>query len=299
MTRVELVADARAEAGESPWWCARSQTLLWVDIHGRMLHRFDPASGTDTTVAAPDVIAFAATHRERGLVVALRDRIVQADEALRDVVTLAVPGLPPSQRLNDGVIDPTGRLWIGAMDLEGEPRAALYRVDHDGRCDAKVTGLRTTNGLAFSPDGRILYVSDSHPAVRAVWAFDADVSRGALSGRRVFVDTRALAGRPDGACVDVEGCYWMAAVDGACLLRFAPGGRILEEVALPVEKPSKPAFGGSALRDLYVTSLRRNLVRPLGEQPHAGGLFRLQARVAGVPVPDCVIDVAACRSRPA
>jgi sugar lactone lactonase YvrE len=292
VTRAVLVADARADSGESPWWCDRSQTLLWVDIHGCMLHRFDPATGNDTTVPTADLVTFVATHRDRGLVLALRDRVVHADDALRDVVTLARPPLLDGQRLNDGAIDATGRLWIGAVDATGEPRAALYRVDHDGRCEPKITGLRTVNGLAFSPDSRTLYVSDSHPAVRTVWAFDVDVSRGALSGRRTFVDTRSLAGRPDGGCVDAEGCYWMAAVDGACLLRFAPDGRPMERVDLPVEKPSKAAFGGASIRDLYVTSLRRNLRRSLDEQPHAGGLFRVDIGVAGLPLPACDLAVA-------
>jgi sugar lactone lactonase YvrE len=295
VTRLALVADARAQAGESPWWCRRSQTLWWVDIHGRMLHRFDPATGQDARWPTSDLVAFVATHRERGLVVALRDRVVHGDETLRGSVTVARPPLPDGQRLNDGTIDATGRLWIGGIDPTGEPRAALYRIDHDGRCEVKLTGLRTANGLAFSPDARTLYVSDSHPAVRTVWAFDVDVAHGTLSGRRIFVDTRSLPGRPDGAGVDVEGCYWMAAVDGACLLRFAPDGRVVDRVELPVEKPSKPAFGGSALRDLYVTSLRRNLARPLEDQPHAGGVFRVSAGVAGQPLAECALDVASAR----
>lgn len=236
-----------------------------------MLHRFDPETGTDVCVRTPDLVTFVATHRERGLVLALRDRIVHADDALRHLVTIARPPLLEGQRLNDGAIDVTGRLWIGGMDPSGEPRAALYRVDHDGRCEAKVTGLRTVNGLAFSPDARTLYVSDSHPAVRTVWVLDVDTASGTLSGRRIFVDTRSLPGSPDGGCMDVEGFYWMAAVDGACLVRFSPAGRVVDRVGLPVEKPSRPAFGGTSLRDLYVTSLRRNLRRPLEDQPQAGG----------------------------
>ncbi|HVO89814.1 MAG TPA: SMP-30/gluconolactonase/LRE family protein [Casimicrobiaceae bacterium] len=297
MTAVELVADARAQAGESPWWCTRSQTLWWVDIHGCTLHRYDPATHSDALWQAPDLVTFVATHRAQGVVIALRDRIVHADTALTSLVTIAAPGLRPGQRLNDGTVDPTGRLWIGAMDCSGEPEATLYRIDHDGRCEAKVTDLRTTNGLAFSPDGATLYVSDSHPAVRTVWAFDVDLSRGLLTHRRVFVDTRELPGRPDGACVDVNGCYWMAAVDGGCLLRFDADGHLVDRVTLPVEKPSKAAFGGPDLRDLYITSLRRNLAVPVDRQPQAGGLFRVQSAVPGSPLPDCAIDVDLASSR--
>jgi len=296
LTDVELVVDARAQAGESPWWCASTQTLLWVDIHGCSIHRFDPATRRDAAFDAPDLVGFVATHRQGGLVVALRDRVVHADRLLRDFVTIAVPPLQPGQRLNDGTIDATGCLWIGALDPT-RPGAALFRIDRGGRCETKVTGLRRSNGLAFSTDGRVLYLSDSHPDVRTVWAFDVDIASGALANRRVFVDTHGLPGRPDGACVDAEDHYWMAAVDGGCLLRFAPDGGLVDRIAVPVEKPSKPAFGGGDLQDLYVTSLSRDLARPIAEQPHAGGLFRLRASVKGAPLPDCAIDLRVAAAR--
>jgi sugar lactone lactonase YvrE len=245
----------------------------------------------DSDWATPGLVTFVATHRQGGLVVALRDRLCHvdlADRVYRELVRIAVP---VGGRLNDGTIDARGRVVIGTMCAPDATDAsgALFVVDVDGSCSCILDGFRTVNGLAFAPDGRTLYVSDSHPGVRLVWVCDYDVEHGRIDRRRVFIDTRALRGRPDGACVDVDGCYWMAAVDGWSVLRFDAGANIVGELRLPVEKPSKPAFGGAGLGDMFITSLRRNLTVPLQEQPHAGGLFVAYPGTRGMALGDCCV----------
>lgn len=289
--RAALVLDAGAEAGESPWWSAPEQCLYWVDIHGRRVHRFDPRAGADREWGTPDLVTFVATHERGGIVVALRDRVCHVDPTTGEYRELATPPRPRGGRLNDGTIDPRGRLLIGSMCAydAANADAALFVVDLDRSCVPLLEGFRTVNGLAFSPDGRTLYVSDSHPAVRTVWTCDYDAARGRVDGRRVFVDTRDLQGRPDGGCVDIDGCYWMAAVDGGCVLRFDVHGAPIARIDVPVEKPSKPAFGGRDLDRLFVTSLRRNLALPIDRQPHAGGLFVADPRTRGFALSDCRI----------
>ena len=91
-------------------------------------------------------------------------------------------------------------------------------------------------------------------------------------------------GRPDGAAVDAEGCYWVAMFEGARLLRLSPSGEILREVRLPVQCPTMPCFGGADLRTLYVTTATEN--RPaeeLAAQPWAGSVLALRVDVPGLP----------------
>jgi sugar lactone lactonase YvrE len=286
-----LALDARAEAGESPWWSAVEHCLYWVDIHGRRLHRFDPRTGADRAWTTPDLVTFVASHEAGGLVVALRDRVCHVDLASDRYRVVAQPPLPPGGRLNDGTIDLRGRLVIGAMTASDDThaRAALYRIDLDGTCALLLDGFRTVNGLAFAPDGKTLYVSDSHPAIRTVFACEYDVARGVAGARTVFITTHDLPGRPDGGCVDADGAYWMAAVDGGCLLRFDGDAHVTGKVLVPVEKPSKAAFGGATLDTLFITSLRRNLRAPLAQQPLAGGLFTVSPGVRGIALRDCAI----------
>lgn len=268
-------------------WSIADSCLYWVDIFGRRVHRFDPSTGRDTAWAMPDIVSFAAPHADGGLVVCLRSSVWRVDPARNTFHLLAELPLPEASRLNDAVVDREGRLWVGSMATPGTatPDGALWRIGVDGDCAQVVGGLHSPNGLAIAPDERTFYLSDSHPSVRTIWAFD--FARGALSSRRIFVDTRSFPGRPDGGCVDADGAYWMAAVDGWCVLRLDDTGRILADVSVPVAKPSKAAFGGTDLDVLYVTSLRRNVQAAADSQPAAGGLFAARPGVRGLPQPDC------------
>jgi sugar lactone lactonase YvrE len=190
----------------------------------------------------------------------------------------------PDMRMNDGRCDRQGRFWAGSMVLDMGANAAagiLYRYTGDGAAHAQLDGFITLNGLAFSPDGRTMYVSDSHPLVQQIWAFDYDVDSGTPSNRRVFVDMHNHLGRPDGAAVDADGCYWICANDAGLIHRFTPEGRLDRSLSVPVKKPTMCAFGGSRLDTLFVTSIRDDQ----GPQSIAGGVFALNPGVTGLPEP--------------
>jgi sugar lactone lactonase YvrE len=191
-------------------------------------------------------------------------------------------------RLNDGRCDRQGRFWAGSMVLNMGANAAegtLYRYSNGqrGPLAPQLSGFIVPNGLGFSPDGRTMYLSDSHPLVQQIWAFDYDIDSGTPSNRRLFVDMNQFPGRPDGAAVDAEGCYWICANDAGLIHRFTPDGRLDRSLAVPVKKPTMCAFGGSRLDTLFVTS-----IRPGDDQDQhslAGGVFALNPGVKGLPEP--------------
>jgi sugar lactone lactonase YvrE len=163
------------------------------------------------------------------------------------------------------------------------PAGALYRFDERGVLSAPVVdALITQNGLAWSPDGTTMYLSDSHPLRRQIWAFDYDIEAGEPSNRRVFADLHHYAGRPDGAAVDADGCYWICANDAGLLLRFTPQGKLDRQIAVPAVKPAMCAFGGNNLDTLFVTSIRP----AAGASEHDGHLFAVRPGVTGLPEPE-------------
>ena len=86
--------------------------------------------------------------------------------------------------------------------------------------------VKTSNGLAWSPDGRTMYHSDT--AQKTIWTCDYDEASGTVTDRRVFahVDVEDEMGGPDGATVDRDGFYWCAVFANGCLLRFDPDGKL-------------------------------------------------------------------------
>jgi len=279
--------------GESPFWHPDEAALYWCDIPGRQLHRWVPSSATHTAWPVASEPASCAPLPGGALLLACRDGLFRFDPASGQRRRIARPPYDPAyERFNDGKADPQGRFWVGTLyEPRQPPNAALYRWAA-GRLDRMAGDITVSNGLAFSPDGRTLYRSDT--TSHRVYALDFDGGDGSLSRQRVFAEfpvkqpeqeLATYGGRPDGAAVDAEGAYWCAMYEGQRLLRFAPEGALLQELPLPVRCPTMPCFGGADLRTLYVTTARQN--RPADElaaQPLAGAVLSLRVDVPGLPV---------------
>lgn len=287
---IECVVDIRADTGECPVWDLERQVLWWVDIPGCRLYRFDPASGENRAFELPSPCGAFALRERGGMLLALKSGLHLFEPSTGGLTFVAPPPFEhPDDRFNDGRCDRQGRFWVCSMrdPQDADAKAGLfYRLDADLHIEPVIDGLITGNGLAFSPDGRTMYMSDSHASVQTIWAFDYDPASGAIANRRVFADMHEVAGRPDGAAVDADGCYWIAANSGGQLVRYTPRGRIERRIALPVQRPTMLAFGGPALDTIYVTSQTpRPGDPPLEQQPHAGGLFALSPGIKGLPEP--------------
>jgi len=284
---VQLVLDAGALLGESPRWSEAEQRLYWVDIEGRTIHRTDPATGTDEQMVLDEQVGCVAPRANGGLVAALEDGCVLIDGwgAVPRPFGPAVLADKPAQRFNDGCVDAAGRLWVGSLTSDkANPDAALYRLGSSGTLTEIFGGLTTSNGAAFSPDGQTFYHADT--PTHAIRAYDVDCTTGALGAGRIFHQFAFGGGRPDGAAVDAEGCYWSALWDGWRVVRLSPQGELLQTIDLPVQRPTMIAFGGADLQTAFVTSAGKNLTDDERKaQPHAGGVFAFRVDVPGLAQP--------------
>jgi len=286
---IDRVRDLRCTVGESPVWSGGENAWYWVDIPAKTIWRLDASSGALRSWDTPEMAACIAVRRDGGLIAGMETGIFNLalrEDGSVDAALLASPApaeLTPGMRFNDGRCDRQGRFWAGTMfrDMAAERAdGRLYRYDARGLSGAVVSGLVTQNGLAFSPDGRTMYLSDSHPARRRVWAFDYDIDEGLPHNRRLFVDMAGYTGRPDGAAIDADGCYWVAGNDGGCLLRFTPHGELDRTIALPMAKPAMCSFGGPGMDTMLVTSIDPG--NGAGG-PMAGAVLLLRPGVQGVP----------------
>jgi sugar lactone lactonase YvrE len=283
--RIECVVRANDQLGETPLWCERARKLWWLDIERPRLQGFDPASGAHDGVAFHT--RFLGSHAlgdDGAHLLALGLELYRRDPlsgALSLVARIDEPGL--DNRLNDGRVDARGRLWVGTMDNDlHRPNGALYRVDPDGSVHRMIDDVIVSNGIAFAPDGKTLYFTDTRRFT--TWCFDLDLDDGALTNRRVFADHRATRERPDGACVDADGCIWTAFFAGRRVVRHRPDGAVDLVVPMPVTNPTCVCFGGDDLRTLYITSATKFLTpQQRGAEPLAGGLFAINRLGQGLP----------------
>jgi sugar lactone lactonase YvrE len=265
---MEVALEAGAALGEGPRWDARIDRLLWVDINGKALHRFDPATGEDERWEMPAKVGSAApTQATERVLVALAARLAMvdlSDGGVEDLV--ALPHAYPGLRANDGSVDPEGRFWVGTMnDDEHSPdQGALYR--YDGSLATMITPVSLSNGLDWRGD-RMYYVDT--PTQR-IDLFDYD---GEISNRRPFAHIEEGVGVPDGLALDDEGGIWLALYGGSQVRRYSPDGELTEKLEVPAENVTAVAFAG---KRLFITTA--SSPSPLG-----GALFVAEPGVSGPP----------------
>jgi D-xylonolactonase len=282
MSSIECVWPVGAVLGEGPVWSAADQAVWFVDIKAPAIHRFHPASGATRSWPAPARVGFVLPTRAGWLIAGLKTGLHSFNPETGNFNLLhVVEPHAANNRLNDGFVDSEGFLWFGSMDdNEEDPSGALYQLGDEG-CIRRDPGYVVSNGPAESPDGRILYHTDTLAGV--IYAFDR-ARNGALSNKRVFVRLPAGNGYPDGPCVDVEGCLWTGVFGGWALHRYAPSGELLSKIELPCSAVTKAAFGDDDLKTLYITTAHVALgPEERKAQPLAGGLFRARIDVPGLP----------------
>ena len=289
---VRVAVAAAALLGESPVWHPHEQVLYYADIPGRKLQRFDPKSGDLRHWEFETEVASLAPRMDGTLLLAMRDGLWHFDPASGERARVAEPDYDAgTERFNDGKADPQGRFWVGTIYEPRDPPLASLSCFANGKLTKKIEGITVGNGLAWSPNGRTMHWSDTK--AHTVYAADFDPPSGALSRQRVFASfpvrqagqsLDAYGGRPDGAAMDTEGCYWVAMFEGQRVVRLSPEGEVVREVRLPVRCPTMPCFGGPDLNTLYITTSREN--RPpaeLIEQPYAGCVLAIEVDVPGLP----------------
>ena len=295
--------------GESPFWHPLERMLYWVDIPARQLRRSDGAGGGVESWTMPSEPGCIAPAASGGLVIALRDGIYRARNWGSAPTPIArFEHDVATTRFNDGKADPAGRMWAGTMYEPRDARqAALYSIDcragngAGGKpvVERKAGGATIANGLAWSPDGKTVYWSDTTRHLVQAWDWDRDSN--AMSGQRVFQQfpgkpqgwqpgqpelpgSVSYGGRPDGAAVDSQGNYWCAMYEGGRLMQFSPSGDLLDDIAVPAMCPTMPCFGGDDLRTLYLTTASdKRPAAELAQRPDSGCVFSTRVKVAGLP----------------
>ena len=286
MINAEVVHAAEAGLGEGCVWSPVEDLLVWVDIIGQAVHRFDHASGQPVGVwRYAESVGNAEPRAGGGLALGLGNTVTLTDRVGAIETVIALPGEPESNRANDGAVDPRGRLFQGTMSNTepGTPVAALHRVDGDGTARRVLADVMISNGMGWSPDQSTMYYIDT--LTFRVDRFDYDPDTGEIEGRRPFLTFDGSTGGPDGMTMDAEGCLWVAFFGGYHVQRFSPEGERLETVVTPgAPQTTCCCFGGPDLDTLYITTAREPIAGVDTEgEPNSGALFAADVDAVGLP----------------
>ena len=275
----ELHYNAKATLGEGPAWDARTQTLYWVDVLEKRIY-----AGSKLFLQLDDFVSCLAPRKDGGLVIAQRFGFWTFDPETNKLFTLASPkGEPSNNRFNDGKCDPRGRFVAGTMDhSEQETSGSLYSLSPEGRLKKLLKDVRISNGLAWSPDCKTMYFIDT--PTREVKAFEYDIETGQIANPRMLIHFEDTFGWPDGMTTDAKGNLWIAMWGGARVTQWDANGILMEQFGIAALNPTSCVFGGPDLNELYITTARVGMdAAALKKYPQAGGVFRMQTNVTGMP----------------
>jgi sugar lactone lactonase YvrE len=275
----ELHYNAKATLGEGPAWDAKTQTLYWVDVLEKRIY-----TGSKLFLQLDELVSCLAPRKDGGLVIAQRFGFWTFDPETNKLFTLASPkGEPSNNRFNDGKCDPRGRFVAGTMDhSEQEASGSLYSLSPEGRIKKLLKDVRISNGLAWSPDCKTMYYIDT--PTRQVRAFEYDIDSGQIANPRALIRFEDTFGWPDGMTTDAKGNLWIAMWGGARVTQWNPKGILMEQFGIPALNPTSCVFGGPDLNELYITTARVGMdAAALKKYPQAGGVFRMQTNVTGMP----------------
>ncbi len=254
--------------------------LYFSDVPNGGVYRRSPDGSIETLIPRRRGVGGIALNAAGGIVCSGRSLICW-DEATRTSRDLFTEWEGRALRgLNDLTVDAQGSVYVGSLEFDAlsadKPIPGnLFRVDPPNRVTRLWEGIQITNGMGFSPDGKLLYHCDS--ATGAVWAYDVTAER-AVKDRRVF--GRLPEGWPDGMAVDAEGGVWVAVVRFGEVVRFRADGTLDRRIKMPAQTVTSLTFGGVDRMDLYIVTADN-----AEDASRKGTIFRMRSEVPGLPVP--------------
>ncbi|MBL8595608.1 MAG: hypothetical protein ABS35_22255 [Kaistia sp. SCN 65-12] len=284
-SKAELFVDSRCELGEGPFWHPLVERLFWFDI----LNQTMLSAGTDghvvDRITFKDTVSAGAVIDKGSLAIAQSGALLRYDFLTDTTSVIAeIDADVPTNRTNDSRVDRSGGFWIGTMGRKAEAGVGGVYQYRAGQTTKVIENIRIPNSICFSPDGRTAYFTDSG---KMIVKCATDPATGLPVGPWEDFFTMEGPGGADGSVVDSEGYLWNARWGGGKVIRISPDGKLDKVVEVPgVSQVSCPAFGGSDLKTLYITTAREHMTpEQVEREPHAGSVFAVALDVPGIAEP--------------
>lgn len=280
----------RNNVGESPFWNPDNKTWNWLDQAG-IIYSYDPAKHIYTQQQTTQKLGCMVLGESGKTIITGIDSAFIQNEEYSPIAT--IEHSYPNLKFADGRCDRQGRLVVSTMNPnihDRQPWGNWFVLSKEREFSfKKISDFNCIipNGSAFSPFGDTFYFSETDTKNRRIFKCQYDIDDAVITNIKLFVDLSSMnLGRPDGATIDTDGCYWICGLDDGVILRITPQGKIDKIFKTPMKKPTMCSFGGDDYKTMFVTSLCRG-EDDLIDDPYGGKIMLLNLDYQGIAETRC------------
>ena len=280
ISKPECIWKSRSTLGEGVLWVASLNSIFFVDIKKKQILTLNCKTKRKKIFKLNKEIGFISQIKDNIFILGLKSelRIVN----IKNFETLFSKNIElnkPNNRINDGKVDPIGRLWFGTMDnLEKKQSGSLYCLDNDLRLKKVDDNYFITNGPAFLNKNNF-YHTDSRKKI--IYKININNKLKILK-KTVFVRFNKEEGSPDGMTTDIKNNLWVCHYHGACISVYNLRGHKIYKIKLPAKNITSCTFGGPKNNHLFIsTALKGMNDKEIKKYPLSGSLFRVKINLKG------------------
>ena len=279
-SKPECIWNSKSYLGEGVLWLSKSKKIYSVDIKKKKILIFDTSTNKKKILKVNKEIGFISHFKKDFFILGLKSeiRIVNLKKN-KKVLSINVEQDKPYNRINDGVIDPMGRLWFGTMDnFENKKSGSLYCLDNYLKLHLVDKGYFITNGPSFL-NKNSFYHTDTKKKIIYKIIIDSNLK---IIKKKKFIKFNNLEGSPDGMTTDSKNNLWVCHYHGAQISVYNSKGKKIHKVKFPVKNITNCTFGGNNNKKIFVSTARKGLnKKEIKKNPLSGGLFMFRTNIKG------------------
>jgi len=279
-TKPECIWKNSAVLGEGTLWVKFLNSICFVDIKKRKILILNTKTNKKKILKVDKEIGFIAHVKKNIFILGLKSeiRVVNLNN-FKTLYSIDIELNKPNNRINDGKIDPAGRLWFGTMDnFEKKQSGSLYCLDNYMKLHKVDTNYSITNGPAFLNKNNF-YHTDSKKKI--IYKIKIDRKFKNIK-KRIFLKFNKTDGSPDGMTIDKNNNLWVCHYHGGKISVYDLRGNKIHQVFLPAKNITNCTFGGRNNKELFISTALKGLkYNELKKYPLSGSFLKIRTNVKG------------------
>ena len=262
-------------------WVPSQKSIFFVDIKKKNIFIFNTKSKKKKIIKIKKEIGFISHIKKNIFILGLQSELRIMDLNTKKIFhSIPVETNKPFNRINDGKVDPKGRLWFGTMDnLERKKKyGSLYCLDKELKIHKIESGYFITNGPAFI-NSNTFYHTDTKK--RTIYKMKVNNSL-KLIEKKIFLKFKKKEGSPDGMTTDVKNNLWVSHYGGGSITAFNTKRKKIHTIRIPAKNITNCVFGGNNNSELFISTARKGMKKKdIKKYPLSGGLFKIKLNIRG------------------